>query len=186
MTVAPAAGGPTAELRPASSSPGLVARAVVLAALERVMDPELPMLSLVDLGVLRAVRLAAGGQVQVDLTPTYSGCPALAMMAADVTAALAGCGVGDVVVRTVLLPAWSSDDITATGRRRLAEAGIAPPGPASPQVLQLGATRTRAHPACPQCSATDTEELSPFAATSCQALWRCRRCREPFPLFKAL
>ena len=164
--------------------------------LAEVMDPELPFLSLTDLGVLRDVRLGERGQVVVELTPTYTGCPALEAMAQDVVAALARHGVVDAEVQVVLLPAWSTEDLTDHGRRQLAAAGIAPPGRSTLQagsslpVLRLGPTRllaapvTPAAPACPLCGSADTEELSRFAATSCQSLWRCTTCREPFPHFK--
>ena len=158
------------------------------AVLAEVMDPELPFLSLTDLGVLRDVRLGERGQVVVELTPTYSGCPALEAMSQDVVAALTRHGVAEVEVRIGLLPAWSTDDLTDHGRRQLAAAGIAPPGRATPSVVGLGPTRllVATTPACPLCGSADTEELSRFAATSCQSLWRCSTCREPFPHFKAL
>ena len=164
--------------------------AALRTALAEVMDPELPFVSLVDLGVLRGVRLGDRGQVVVELTPTYSGCPALAAMTEDVVAVLARCGVAGAEVRISLLPAWSTDDLTEHGRAQLAAAGIAPPGRSTPPVVGLGPTRlllgrtTATAPACPRCGSGDTEELSRFAATSCQSLWRCTSCREPFPHFK--
>jgi len=152
------------------------------AVAETVVDPELPMLTLADLGVLRDVRVE-GTTVVVEITPTYSGCPAMGVMRADLVHALHRAGWADVEVRTVLSPAWSTDWISAEGRRKLAAGGIAPPGAApvptsGPVPLQLGATRRTA--ACPLCGSADTEELSEFGATACKALRRCRSCREPF------
>ncbi|MFI5551427.1 1,2-phenylacetyl-CoA epoxidase subunit PaaD [Streptomyces sp. NPDC051738] len=154
----------------------------------RVPDPELPMLTLADLGVLRGVELTEDGTVVASLTPTYSGCPAMAEMRADVAARLSDAGYARVEIRTVLDPPWTSDWITPAGRRKLAEHGIAPPGPApragGPVPLVLSPTRHAA--TCPRCGSADTEETSRFAATSCKALWRCRACREPFEYVKEI
>lgn len=156
---------------------------------EQVPDPELPMLTLADLGVLRGVGIAPDGTVVAELTPTYSGCPAMAEMRAEVAARLRAAGYERVEVRTVLDPPWTTDWITAAGRRKLAEHGIAPPGPAprpasGPVPLVLSAAR-RAVP-CPRCGSADTQETSRFGATSCKALWRCRACREPFEYVKEI
>ena len=156
---------------------------------ESVTDPELPMISLADLGVLRDVRIERDGAVGVEITPTYTGCPAMGVMRADLVHALHRAGFGDVDVRTVLSPAWSTDWISEEGRRKLLEAGIAPPGPApasspGPVPLRLGETRRTA--ACPLCGSSDTEELSEFGATACKALRRCRTCREPFEHVKEI
>ena len=152
------------------------------AVAETVADPELPLLTLADLGVLRDVR-TEGGTVVVEITPTYSGCPAMGVMRADLVHALHRAGFADVDVRTVLSPPWSTDWITAAGRRKLTAGGIAPPGPAptrsaGPVPLQLGPSRRTAE--CPQCGSTDTEEVSEFSGTACKAMRRCRACREPF------
>jgi ring-1,2-phenylacetyl-CoA epoxidase subunit PaaD len=149
---------------------------------QAVTDPELPMLTLHDLGVLRGVHVD-GQRVRVELTPTYSGCPAMAEMRADVAAKLRAAGFGRVEVRTVLSPPWTTDDITAHGRRVLAEHGIAPPGPAprrapGPVPLTLGVPPPRV--ACPQCGSPDTERISQFGSTSCKSLYRCHSCAEPF------
>lgn len=153
---------------------------------ERVPDPELPMLTLADLGVLREVEVTEDGTVVASLTPTYSGCPAMAEMRADVAARLRDAGYARVEIRTVLDPPWTSDWITPDGRRKLAAHGIAPPGaaPRGPVALVLAPTR-RAVP-CPRCGSADTEETSRFAATSCKALWRCRACLEPFEYVKEI
>jgi ring-1,2-phenylacetyl-CoA epoxidase subunit PaaD len=155
---------------------------------ETVTDPELPTLTLADLGVLRDVR-TEDGTVVVDITPTYTGCPAMGVMRADLVHALHSAGFADVEVRTVLSPAWSTDWITDEGRRKLAAGGIAPPGKApvrsdGPIPLQLGPTRRTAN--CPLCGSSDTEELSEFGATACKALRRCRSCREPFEHVKEI
>lgn len=155
---------------------------------DQVPDPELPMLTLADLGVLRDVELTEDGTVVASLTPTYSGCPAMAEMRADVAARLREAGYERVKIRTVLDPPWTSDWITPAGRRKLTEHGIAPPGPAprgaGPVALVLSPTRHAA--TCPRCGSADTEETSRFAATSCKALWRCHACREPFEYVKEI
>ncbi|MGY1725117.1 1,2-phenylacetyl-CoA epoxidase subunit PaaD [Blastococcus sp. SYSU DS0533] len=156
---------------------------------EQVTDPELPTLTLADLGVLRDVRAEGDGAVVVEITPTYSGCPAMGVMRADLLRALHEAGFDDVDVRTVLSPAWTSDWITDEGRTKLAAAGIAPPGSAparadGPVPLQLGPPRRTA--ACPLCGSADTEELSEFGSTACKALRRCRSCREPFEHVKEI
>jgi ring-1,2-phenylacetyl-CoA epoxidase subunit PaaD len=137
-----------------------------------VPDPELPVIGIGDLGILRAVIAGPNGTVQVVITPTYSGCPALEAIADDVLAALATVGVTGSV-RVELTPPWSTDQITARGRQALADHGIAPPGPSGPVPVRLSVR-------CPRCGSARTEETSRFAATACMALWRCLDCREPF------
>jgi len=154
----------------------------VRAALADVVDPEIPVLTIEDLGVLRDVAVE-DGRVVVTVTPTYSGCPAMDEIRADVRAALARRGWTDVEVRTTLTPAWTTDWMSDDGRRKLADYGIAPPTrTAGPVLVQLG---RRPELACPRCGSRDTEELTRFASTSCKSLWRCRSCREPFDHFKA-
>ena len=156
------------------------------AVAETVTDPELPMLTLADLGVLRDVQETASGVV-VTITPTYSGCPAMDAMRADLSSALHKAGYDSVDVRTVLAPAWTTDWITDSGRRKLAEAGISPPGPArrsGPIPLTLTAPVSRV--ACPQCGSPDTSVLSEFSATACKSLHRCRSCDEPFEHVKEI
>ena len=150
---------------------------------ESVPDPELPMLTLADLGILRGVQVE-GSRVVVSLTPTYSGCPAMAEMRAGVVARLAAVGVPDVEVRTVLSPPWSTDHITAEGRAKLAAAGIAPPGPAPKRPVPL--TLTARVQACPACGSDDTELVAAFGATACKDLHRCRSCAEPFEHVKEI
>jgi len=163
-----------------------LARAREVAA--SVLDPELPVLTLADLGVLRAVTPDADGGVVVTITPTYSRCPAMETMRADLVSDLTAAGFDRVRVRTVLSPAWTTDWITKDGRRKLAEFGIAPPGPArrstGPVPLTLAPPVSTVR--CPQCGSSDTELLSQFGATACKALRRCRSCAEPFEHIKEL
>ncbi|MFI0964275.1 1,2-phenylacetyl-CoA epoxidase subunit PaaD [Streptomyces sp. NPDC021080] len=160
-----------------------------------VPDPELPVLTLDDLGVLRAVHVRGTDSVEVELTPTYTGCPAVEAMSMDIERVLHEHGVREVSVVTVLSPAWSTDDISDEGRRKLREFGIAPPRggrPAGPVSLDLGPTRTvtdgpQPEPVrCPSCGSAETELLSRFSSTACKALRRCLSCREPFDHFKEL
>ena len=148
-----------------------------------VPDPELPVLTLEDLGVLRGAKVLGPGRVEVELTPTYTGCPAIEAMSADIEQALHAHGVPEVSVVTVLSPAWSTDDITDEGRRKLAEFGIAPPRPQGPAGGPIPLTLAIR---CPHCGSTDTELLSRFSSTACKALRRCTACREPFDHFKEL
>ena len=138
-----------------------------------VPDPELPMVTVADLGILRDVR-QDGDTVTVVITPTYSGCPALREIGADLRRRLAGAGYQRIDVRVELAPAWTTDWITAEGRRKLAAAGIAPPGGRDGSVLVPLAIR------CPNCGSADTSQLARFSATACKALYRCRACLEPF------
>jgi ring-1,2-phenylacetyl-CoA epoxidase subunit PaaD len=155
---------------------------------ETVTDPELPMLTLADLGVLREVS-EVDGTVVVTITPTYTGCPAMDTMRDDLVHALDAAGYHDVDVRTALHPAWSTDWISSEGKRKLTEAGIAPPGTAprrgaGPVPLTLGAP---VYPVrCPRCDSPDTEEISRFSATACKELRRCRQCVEPFEHIKEI
>ncbi|MFD7015074.1 1,2-phenylacetyl-CoA epoxidase subunit PaaD [Streptomyces sp. NPDC006692] len=147
-----------------------------------VPDPELPVLTLEELGVLRGVHVEEPGRVRVELTPTYTGCPAVEAMSSDIERVLHDHGIPEVSVVRVLSPAWSTDDISAEGRRKLAEFGIAPPRPHTaegPVALTLSVR-------CPHCGSTDTELLSRFSSTACKALRRCVSCREPFDHFKEL
>lgn len=151
------------------------------AAAADVPDPEIPVLTIADLGILREVRLAADGHPEVVITPTYSGCPATEAIQADV---LARTSAVDPQARVVieLAPAWSTDWITEDGRRKLAEYGIAAPQPTRTVTLQLGRRVVN----CPRCGSADTEEVSRFGSTPCKALRRCRACAEPFDEFKSL
>jgi ring-1,2-phenylacetyl-CoA epoxidase subunit PaaD len=136
--------------------------------LASVADPEIPVLSVVDLGIVREV-----GPDRVTVTPTYTGCPATQVIERDIRAALDSAGYRQVAIETVLSPPWTTDWISEAGKEKLLAYGIAPPTP-------KGARAVR----CPQCGSADTEEISRFGSTPCKALWRCRACAEPFDLFK--
>ncbi len=168
----------------AAESRAAESRAALLAAARAVPDPELPVLTLGDLGVIRDVRLTSDGTVEVEITPTYIGCPATAVIADDVRAALRRAGAEQIRISTVLAPAWTTDWMSETGRRKLREYGIAPPGSAAhaaegPVELAFSAR-------CPHCGSADTREVSHFGSTPCKALWTCRSCAEPFDSFKAI
>lgn len=151
-----------------------------------VTDPELPMLTLADLGVLRDVRVDADGRVVVAITPTYSGCPAMAAMRDDLVRSLRAEGFADAAVEVSLSPPWTSDWITERGREALAEHGISPPGvaPKGPVTLSLSATRRVVR--CPRCGADDVALTSEFGSTACKAMYRCRACLEPFDHVKEI
>ena len=141
-----------------------------------VLDPELPVVTIEDLGILREVAVEESGRVRVLITPTYSGCPAMDAIRSDVLSALAAAGYVDAVVELVLSPAWTTDWISEAGRRKLEEYGIAPPradGSEGPVALTLTLR-------CPLCGSSDTRELSRFGSTACKSLWVCNACREPF------
>lgn len=162
--------------------------AVAREAAGAVVDPELPMLTLADLGVLRGVEVGPDGAVDVWVTPTYSGCPALDAMRDDLVRALTRAGFVPVTVRVQLSPAWSTDQITARGRAALAEHGISPPGRAArrdgPVALSL-LPRRRAL-TCPRCGSARTVVTSEFGPTACTALYRCADCGEPFEHVKEI
>jgi ring-1,2-phenylacetyl-CoA epoxidase subunit PaaD len=148
-------------------------------AAARVVDPEIPVLTIADLGVLRDV-VVTDGLVEVAITPTYSGCPAMNMITLEIELALERAGFRKSQVRIVLSPAWTTDWMSEDGRRKLREYGIAPPQVAASRRALFGVEQV----ACPQCGSADTEVLSEFGSTSCKALWRCKSCREPFDYFK--
>ena len=140
----------------------------IWAVLRSVMDPEIPVVSVVDLGIVRDV-----SPQQVTITPTYSGCPATDVIERTIRAELDAAGFRDVAIKTVLSPPWTTDWISAAGREKLLAYGIAPPTPAGERAVH-----------CPQCGSTDTEEVSRFGSTPCKAQWRCKSCLEPFDRFK--
>jgi ring-1,2-phenylacetyl-CoA epoxidase subunit PaaD len=144
-----------------------------------VADPEIPVLTIADLGVLRDVR-ADGDGVIVDITPTYSGCPAMNMIKLEIEIALERAGIQNARVREVLSPAWTTDWMTDAGRSALRAYGIAPPAARAGRRALFGADEVT----CPQCGSVDTERLAEFGSTSCKALWRCKACKEPFDYFK--
>jgi ring-1,2-phenylacetyl-CoA epoxidase subunit PaaD len=153
-----------------------------------VADPELPMLTLADLGVLRAVEVGPRGQVDVALTPTYSGCPAMDAMRDDVVRALTEAGFGPVTVRVRLSPPWSTDWLSERGRAALAAHGVSPPGPAPRRdgPVPLTLLPRRRDVACPRCGSGRTERTAEFGPTPCTALYRCTDCLEPFEHVKEI
>lgn len=146
-----------------------------------VMDPEIPVLSIADLGVLRAVRIT-DGRVEAVITPTYSGCPAMGAIALGIARALEEAGFVNPKITTVLSPAWTTDWITPEGKAKLSACGIAPPAAKALRRALFGEEVV----ACPRCAATDTQRISEFGSTACKALWRCRACAEPFDYFKCI
>jgi len=153
-----------------------------------VCDPEIPVLTIEDLGILRDARVVDDGagqrRVEVTITPTYSGCPAMDAIRDDVVSALLGHGYGEVCVTAVLAPAWTTDWMTDSGKAKLAEYGIAPPSGRAG--VRSGPIRVGLSVRCPQCSSLTTRELTRFGSTSCKALYVCQDCKEPFDYFKVL
>ena len=145
----------------------------VLRVLRSVMDPEIPVLSVLDLGIVRYVR-CEGGQLRVGITPTYSGCPATEVIRRSIRDALAREGMGDARIETVLSPPWSSDWLSEEGRRKLQAFGICPPAARGSRIR------------CPRCGSHEAERLSEFGSTPCKAHYRCSDCLEPFDLFKCI
>lgn len=166
----------------------MVTATTALEVAARVRDPELPVLTLADLGVLRDVT-EEDGRVSVTITPTYSGCPALDEMGADLRRTLLAAGFSAVDVRLSLSPAWTTDWISEDGLRKLREAGIAPPsrlGPRSTGPVPLNLTPPSQRVPCPRCGSSRTSELSRFGSTACKALRRCADCAEPFEHVKEI
>ncbi|MGH8837628.1 MAG: 1,2-phenylacetyl-CoA epoxidase subunit PaaD [Actinomycetes bacterium] len=148
-----------------------------------VVDPEIPVLTIEDLGVLRSVDRGTDGRVVVTITPTYSGCPAMDVITADIRGTLSAHGAEDVEVRTVLAPAWTTDWMSEQGKRKLVEYGIAPPGErrssGGPVLIELA-------PRCPRCGSGRTRLVSRFGSTACKSIYSCQECLEPFDHFKAI
>ncbi|MEU1685203.1 1,2-phenylacetyl-CoA epoxidase subunit PaaD [Micromonospora sp. NPDC005707] len=154
------------------------------AAVAAVVDPEIRVVTIDELGILRSVdEDAATGRVVVTITPTYTGCPAMDVIRSDIRRALSAAGHPDAEVRTVYAPAWSTDWISERGRAKLAAAGIAPPAPAG---RAGGVVPLTLAVRCPRCGSPETEQVSRFGSTACKSLWRCRSCSEPFDHLKAL
>ncbi|NOV25552.1 phenylacetate-CoA oxygenase subunit PaaJ [Cupriavidus necator] len=181
---------PSRNVHDASATGARIARA--WAALEAVPDPEIPVVSIRELGILREVVSAPDGVLEIVITPTYSGCPAMSQIGEDVGQALDRAGLAPWRIRTVLAPAWTTDWITPAARERLRAFGIAPPGrcgtPAEAQPVRFVPRAARAAVPdavpCPRCGSVHTQEISRFASTACKALYRCLDCREPFDYFK--
>lgn len=154
----------------------------VRTVLAGVTDPELPFLTIADMGILRDVREGADGVIEVDITPTYSGCPATDVIRLDVEVALAKAGITRSAVRSVLLPAWTTDWLSGQARAKLLANGIAPPVKASGKRALFASEDVT----CPNCGSGDTERVSEFGSTACKAQYRCTQCREPFEYFKCI
>ena len=156
------------------------------AVLDAVPDPEVPAISVRELGIVREV-LDHGGSLEVVLTPTYSGCPATEVIERSVIDAIDAAGLGPARVTMRRAPAWTTDWISADGKRKLREYGIAPPGPAADGAapIRIVGRRAQAVP-CPRCGSAHTERLAAFGSTACKALWRCIACKEPFEHFKPI
>lgn len=166
--------------RPGAEAGDADLRERALQAVEAVCDPEIPVLTIADLGVLREVAVRDDGRVEVVITPTYSGCPAMNAIQLEIEMALEMAGIPGGRVRTNLSPAWTTDWMTDEGRRKLREYGIAPPKRGGGRRALFGAEEVT----CPNCDSADTALLAEFGSTSCKALWRCQACREPFDYFK--
>jgi ring-1,2-phenylacetyl-CoA epoxidase subunit PaaD len=170
--------GPANDVRPAIARPS-----DIWAILETVSDPEIPGLSIRDLGVLRDI-VTEQDRVTVTITPTYSGCPAMIFIEMNIRDALLGAGIKEVDVTTVLAPAWTTDWMTDAGKDKLRALGIAPPeGRATGKAALFGADPDVG---CPRCGSRDTHQLSRFGSTACKALYRCEACQEPFDYFKCI
>ncbi len=169
-------------LRRAAAPVLLSRKEQVWRALEQVADPEIPVLSVLDLGIVREVSFDAEGNLEVAITPTYSGCPAMKVIEWEILATVRSLGYPHAQVRTVLQPAWTTDWMTPQGKRKLQEYGIAPPGERGR--LNRLLFESAAAPACPLCGSTDTNRISEFGSTACKELWRCTACLEPFDYFR--
>ncbi|MFQ5445849.1 MAG: 1,2-phenylacetyl-CoA epoxidase subunit PaaD [Saprospiraceae bacterium] len=154
---------------------------IILRILQAVTDPEIPVLTLQDLGVIREVNIGTGGAVEVVITPTYTGCPAMDLMMVNIKSALQEQGYEKVTVRQILHPAWTTDWLSEEGKKKLKAYGIAPPaGPAGKHAILTEDTKVE----CPQCGSRNTKMVSQFGSTACKALFQCRDCLEPFDYFK--
>lgn len=161
----------------------MITKERVLQLLDNVKDPEIPAINVLELGVVRTVDLEPSGKAIITITPTYTGCPAMDVMAADIRKELLNAGVPEVEVKLTLSPAWSTDQITDEGKRKLKAYGIAPPEKTGDIRALKGEQPVVA---CPQCGSTNTVMLSLFGSTACKALWKCNDCLEPFDQFKCL
>jgi ring-1,2-phenylacetyl-CoA epoxidase subunit PaaD len=167
-----------------TNATGAVTRERLLAVLDTVMDPEVPVLSVVELGIIRDLEVS-GVAVKVTVTPTYSGCPAMHVIERDIEVALREAGAGSVEIATRHSPAWTTDWMPALAREKLKAYGIAPPGPAA-QDAPIAIGRRRPAVRCPYCGSADTETRSEFGSTACKAIHVCRSCEQPFEEFKAI
>ncbi len=170
------------------ASPALLSCEAIWARLASVPDPEIPVISIVDLGIVRGVEISDAGVCTVTLTPTYSGCPATEVIAEDVRQALSSMGCTSTVIKTQLAPAWTTDWMNDETKAKLREYGIAPPHVTSNSEQRIGLSaiggRRQMDIACPRCASLSTETLSQYGSTPCKAQYRCLACREPFDYFK--
>ena len=165
------------------NEPTMITKARILELLDNVKDPEIPVINVLELGVVRTVEVEPNGKAIITITPTYTGCPAMDVMAADIKKELLDAGVPEVEVKLTLSPAWSTDQISDEGKRKLKAYGIAPPEKTGDIRALKGAVPVVE---CPQCGSKDTVMLSAFGSTACKALWKCNSCLEPFDQFKCL
>lgn len=150
--------------------------------LEQVSDPEIPVLTVIDMGIIRAVNVTKHACYEIVITPTYSGCPAMDMIAVDIKAVLQENGYNNVTIRTVISPAWTSEWLSESGKKKMKEYGIAPPQGSVVDKNELFAQAKAV--ACPQCESIQTKLLSQFGSTACKAMYQCLDCKEPFDYFK--
>lgn len=167
---------------PANARPDLLTEDDIWALLEEVKDPEVPAVSVVELGIVRAVHWD-GKELSIDVTPTYSGCPATELIEELIAEALRAAGFRNPKIKQVLTPAWTTDWITDEGKEKLRAFGIAPPVGSSSKMSLLGESEVLT---CPHCGSQDTERVSEFGSTACKALYRCKECLEPFDYFKCI
>lgn len=160
-----------------------IQEAAVWQTLETVMDPEVPVLSVVDLGITRHVELLPGNNVKITITPTYTGCPAMDVISMSIRMAMLQLGFSHVEIKTVLSPAWTTEWMTKAGREKLKAYGIAPPNPQQ-VVCTIDAFQEDEAVQCPHCGSYHTTLISRFGSTACKALYKCEDCKEPFDYFK--
>lgn len=158
--------------------------AAIWAVLEEITDPEIPVLTIVDLGIAREVKRDDEGRLEVVISPTYSGCPAMYMLEEQIGEALVRHGFPDHRITTRLSPAWTTDWMTEAGKRKLEDYGIAPPEKSTSNKAMLFGGQKKV--ACPRCKSENSEQVSEFGSTACKALYRCRDCQEPFDYFKCI
>jgi ring-1,2-phenylacetyl-CoA epoxidase subunit PaaD len=155
--------------------------AAIWTILDRVCDPEIPVLSVTDLGIVREVK-QTDHSIEIIITPTYSGCPAMDMIAVNIKAGLQAEGINNVTITSVLSPAWTTDWMTESGKQKLKAYGIAPPVEENPDKMALFAAQPAIE--CPRCNSLNTKLLSQFGSTACKAMHQCQDCKEPFDYFK--
>jgi ring-1,2-phenylacetyl-CoA epoxidase subunit PaaD len=158
-------------------------RSDIFKLLSEIPDPEIPVVNIADLGILRKVDLVGEGCI-VTITPTYSGCPAMKVIEDQIRSVLQSRGINKVEIKTIYSPAWTTDWISSQAREKMRKYGISPPEKTS---MDKGSLMGKAkHPACPQCGSVKTEMISQFGSTACKALYRCNNCKEPFDYFKCI